>query len=203
MHANAGLTLSQMKAQLAVRFSDVIDNQMALSLLKQVRQNAVENNQNYAERILSLAEEAYDNQGRDAIERQLTDIFVDGLLKDQLNMTILRNQPDTLQGAIAVATNEHSLRARVQMSHHSQASNNNHTPMEVDHSSGQRFKFKNRFNRLNSAINTQASRPNKCWHCGQEGHIGRDCRNKEQQNRPPVGHGRLRLSNQQQNQQGN
>ena len=51
------------KAQLAVRFSDVTDNQMALSLLRQVRQKAGENIQNYSERILFLAEEAYDNQG--------------------------------------------------------------------------------------------------------------------------------------------
>ena len=53
-------TWAQMKAQLAVRFSDVTHNQMALSLLRQVRQKAGENIQNYAERILSLADEAYD-----------------------------------------------------------------------------------------------------------------------------------------------
>ena len=82
MQANADHTWAQMKAQLAVRFSDITDNQMALSLLRHVRQKAGENIQNYAERILSLAEEAYDNQGGDAIERQLIDIFVDGLLND-------------------------------------------------------------------------------------------------------------------------
>ena len=72
---------------------------MALSLLRQVRQKAGESIQNYAERILSLAEEAYDNQGGDAIKRQLIDIFVDGLLNDQLKMKILRDQPNTVQGA--------------------------------------------------------------------------------------------------------
>ena len=77
---------------------------------------------NYAERILSPAEDAYDNQGGDATERQLNDIFVDGLLNDQLKMKIRGDQPDTLQGSVAVATNEQTLRARVQMSHYSQAS---------------------------------------------------------------------------------
>ena len=75
--------------------------------------------------------------------------------------------------------------------------------MEVNHSRGQRFKFKNKFNRVNSAINTQANRPTRCWNCGQEGQINRDCRTKEQQSRPPRGHGRLRVQYQQQNQQGN
>ena len=78
-----------MKAQLAYRFSDVTDNQMALSILRQVRQKAGENIHNFAERILSLAEEAYANQGGDAIKRQLINIFVDGLLNDQLKMKIL------------------------------------------------------------------------------------------------------------------
>ena len=106
-----------MKAQLVVRFSDVTDNQMVLSLVRQVRQKAGENIQNYPERIMSLAEEAYDNQGGDAIERQLTDIFVDGLLNDELKMKILRDQPNTLQGAVATCINEQNLRTRVQMSH--------------------------------------------------------------------------------------
>ena len=57
--------------------------------------------------------------GGDAIERQLIDIFVDGSATDQLKMKILRDQPATLQGAVAVATNEQNLRAHVQMSHHS------------------------------------------------------------------------------------
>ena len=173
---------------------------MALSLLRQVRQKARKNIQNYAERILSLAEEAYDNQGRDAIERQLIDIFVDGLLNDQLKLKILRDQPDTLQGAVAICTNEQNLRTKVQMSHHD--SNNSHTPMEVDHSRGQRFKFKNKFNRVNSTLNTETQCQIRCWHCGMLGHISRDCKNK-QQSRPPMGHGRPRVQNQQQNQQGN
>ena len=200
MQANVAHTWAQMKAQLAVRFSDVTDNQMALSLLRQVRQKAGENIQNYAERILSLAEEAYDNQGGDAIEKQLIDIFIDGLLNDQLKLKILRDQPDTLQGAVAIFTSEQNLRTRVQMSHHD--SNNNHTPMEVDHSRGQRFKFKNKFNRVNSTFNTETQRQIRCWHCGMLGHISRDCKNK-QQSRPPMGHGRPRVQNQQQNQQGN
>ena len=69
MQANANHTWAKMKGQLDVRFSDVTDNQMALSLLRQVRQKAGENIQNNVERILSLAEEGYENQGGNAIVR--------------------------------------------------------------------------------------------------------------------------------------
>ena len=54
---------------------------MALSLLRQTRQNKGETIHIYAERILSLAEDFCNNQG-DAIEKQLIDIFVDGLNND-------------------------------------------------------------------------------------------------------------------------
>ena len=77
---------------------------------------------------MCLAEEVYNNQGGEAIKRQLTDIFVDGLTNVQLKLKILRDHPVTLQAAIGVATNEQNLRARVDMSHRSSE------PMEVDHS---------------------------------------------------------------------
>ena len=108
---------------------------MALLLLRQVTQKQGQSIQTYSERILSLAVEAYNNQGGNAVERQLNDIFVDGLTNDQLKMNILRDQPGTLQGAVATCTNELNLRTRVHMSCH--GSYSTHTPMEVDHSRGQ------------------------------------------------------------------
>lgn len=199
MIANPDNTWQQLKEQLAVRFSDVTDSQMALSLLRAVKQKPGENIQLFAERILSLAEEAYHNQGGQAVERQLIDIFVDGLTNDQLKLKILRDQPGTLQGAIGIATNEQNLRARVQLSHsHSTQSNipqhsrDTHTPMEVDHSRGQRFRYQNKFRRVNTTqANTQNKRKVRCWNCGQEGHIIRDCKvERQQQPRPSMGHGR-------------
>ena len=96
MIANPDGSWAQLKTQLAFRFSDV---QMALSLLRTVKQKE----------ILSLAEEAYHNQSGDIVERQLIYIFVDGLTNDGFKMKILRDQPNTLQGAIAIFTNEQNL----------------------------------------------------------------------------------------------
>lgn len=187
MQANQHQPWNHLKQQLAVRFSDVMDAQMALSLLRNCKQRPGENIHIFAERLLSLAEEAYNNQGGEAVERQLIDIFVDGLTNDQLKLKILRDHPDTLQAAIGVATNEQNLRARVNMSHRTTE------PMEVDHSRGQRFRPRNRFNRV-STVNNGSNRPIRCWHCGQEGHVIRECRVKEQGNRPAMGHGRSRTN---------
>ena len=147
---------------------------------------------------MSLAEEAYNNQGGNSVEGQLIDIFVDGLQNDQLKMKILRDQPDTLQGAVVIATTEQNLRNRVQLSHSN--TTQKETPMEIDHSRGQKFRYRNMFNQINSAESTQSKRPVRCQSCGQAGHNSRHCRNKEQ-GRPPMGHGRPRR--QYQNQVGN
>ena len=109
-------------------------------------------------------------------------------------MKILMDLPDTLQGAVVIATTEQNLRNWVQLSHNN--TTHKETPMEIDHSRDQKF----RFNRIKTAESTQSKRPVRCWSCGQEGHISRDCRNKEQ-GRPPMDHERPRK--QYQNQVGN
>ena len=77
------------KAKLANDFSDATDSRYALSLLGSMRQKHGVNIQLYAERILSLAEEVFIGQGGDVVERQLIDMYVDGLVcNDALKMKI-------------------------------------------------------------------------------------------------------------------
>ena len=64
----------------------------------------------YAERLLTLAEDAYPAQQGSAVQRQQIDIFVDGLQEDQLKLKVLRVNPKTLDAAITTATNEQNLR---------------------------------------------------------------------------------------------
>ena len=47
------------------------------------------------------------------IERRLIGIFVNGLRDDRLKIKLLRDNPDTLQRAITLATIEQNLRKRV------------------------------------------------------------------------------------------
>ena len=79
MNAHPHNTWDQLKRQLSTTFSDVTDPQFALSLLRKLKQKPGENIQVFAERILSLAEEAFVGQGGDMVERQLIETFVDGL----------------------------------------------------------------------------------------------------------------------------
>ena len=178
-------TWDQLKRQLSVRFSDVTDTQFALLLLRKIKPKPRENIQIFAERNLALAEKAFLGQGGDVVERQLIDTFVDGINNDQLKLKILRDRPDTLQGAISIATNEQNLRARGALSHLAEMK---HLWREVDHSGNRRF-FRSQQNRHVNAI--------KCWKCGQEGHRIKDCKCEEtnRQNRPPFGHGTSRFRN--------
>ena len=58
-------------------------------MLRSGRHKVGENIQVYADRILSLEEEAFAGQGGNAVERQLIDTFVDGLVNnDQLKMKL-------------------------------------------------------------------------------------------------------------------
>ena len=108
------------------------------------------------------------------VEQQLIETLVDGINNDQLKFKILRDIPNTLQGAISIATNEQNLRARVELSHPVR----NEQPMGVDHSRNRRFFKPHQNNRQLNAV--------KCWKCGHEGHILRDCRSEQthRQNRP-------------------
>lgn len=159
-----------------------------------------------------MAEEAFVGQGGDAVERQLIDTFVDGLTNnDPLKMKILRDRPDTLQAAIAIATSEQNLRARVNLSttyHTSHKPEARGIPMEVDHFRPLKcFKCKklghtaNRCKVVNmvdsSTDNSRQTNPRKirCFRCGQEGHIVRFCRQDRRTDRPNVAHGQ-RIPNQ-------
>ena len=81
-------------------------------LLRKVQQKPGETVQVYAERLLTLAEDAYPAQQGAAVQRQQIDIFVDGLQEDQLKLKVLRANPQTLDAAVTTATNEQNLRKR-------------------------------------------------------------------------------------------
>ena len=76
-------------AELSVRFSEVTDAQHAIMLLRKVQQKLGETVQVYAERLFTLAEDAYPAQQGVAVQRLQIYIFVDGLQEDQLKLKVL------------------------------------------------------------------------------------------------------------------
>lgn len=130
--ANPQATWANMKTELSTRFSEITDAQHAFMLLRKVHQKPGETVQVYAERLLALAVDAFDNQQGQPVQRQLIDIFVDGLKEDQLKLKVFRENPNTLEAAITTATNEQNLRRRFNLRTHHQYIPDDEK-MEVDH----------------------------------------------------------------------
>ena len=131
---------AELKNELSSRFAEIHDSQHAFCLLRSIKQNKGENVQLYAERLLALAEEAFEGQDGDMrlIERQLIGFFIDGLTHDFLKIKVMRDNPETLQDAVRSAMNEQNLRSRFNLrigksNENSHMTLNRHEPMEIDH----------------------------------------------------------------------
>lgn len=105
---------NDLKQFLKNRFAEITDSQHALAIMREMRQNSNESLQIFAERILQVAEDAYtsENLEHEIIQKQLVDIFTDGLSFDFLRMKVLRENPKTLENAVQVAMREQNLRKR-------------------------------------------------------------------------------------------
>ena len=164
----------RLKKELAHRFGDIVDPQYALALLQKERQKKDESVQFYAERIVTRAEEAFpdtDLQVDKAVERQLLQIFIDGLAHDFLKIKLLRENPDTFQKAVEIATHEQDLKRKIELRvgrkpdirenpfrMRPNVNAQGHEPMEVD-------------------IDHARRRP-RCFLCDSERHLARDCPRK-------------------------
>ena len=189
--ANPASTWNVFKGELANRFSEVVDEQHAFMLLRKVHQKLGESVQVYAERLITLSEEAFPNQQGQGIQRQLIDIFVDGLSEDYLKMKILRDNPNTLDAAITTATNEQNVRKRFSLrTRHPQVPGEEQ--MEVDHfrptprcfkcnRKGHRAKDCKIKPQINAVQQDQSNSPQDrlCWYCNKPGHFKKDCRKRQ------------------------
>lgn len=188
-------TWNDLKAELSNRFSEVTDAQHAFLLLRKVHQKSGETVQVYAERLITLAADAFGNQQGPATQRQLIDIFVDGLLEDSLKLKVLRGNPADLEAAITTATDEQNLRRRFNLRtrHHEIPDEER---MEVDHYRpvqrcfkchrvGHKSKDCRSKARVNAVTNndhpmqTEGKRELLCWYCGKKGHFKRECRKRQ------------------------
>ena len=108
---------NDLKKLLRDRFADVIDSQHAIAIMRRTRQFDNECVQIYAERLLQIAEDAFDpdRMTDQLVQQQLVDIFCDGLSYDYLRLKILRENPKTLEAAIELAMIEQNLRKRLHL----------------------------------------------------------------------------------------
>jgi hypothetical protein len=86
-------------------------------MLRQVRQSPQETVAAYSERLWRIAEQAYPDMPYNKettafMEKQLVDIFADGLHYDYLRMKVLRETPKTYEAAVESAVREQNLRKR-------------------------------------------------------------------------------------------
>ena len=195
--ANQQASWDQLKGELSTRFSEVTDAQHAVMLLRKVRQKPGETVQVYAERLLTLSEDAFPGQQGPAIQRQQIDIFVDGLTEDHMKLKVLRENPATLDAAITCATNEQNLRKRFNLrSRHQYVPNyEDDNRMEVDYYRPPQRCFKcnkighrardckpkphvNAVNENRTSNDKERKKEMSCWYCSKKGHFKQECRKR-------------------------
>lgn len=168
-----GETWTELKRQLAARFGDVSDEQQAFVLLQKCRQKKEESVPLFAERLLSLAHEAFPEgiQGG-AIQRQLVGFLIDGLGSSDLKMKVMRENPRTFDEAVNIANSEENLRRRFNLRV------GREEPMEVDHIRNRKcFKCGNPNHQARDCRMVHAVQQTRlvCWNCREQGHVRRDC----------------------------
>ena len=102
----------RIKSEISSRFAEISDAQHAFTLLHKIKQKHEENIPVFAERLLSLANQAYsDDSLRTAdVQKQLVNFFVDGLSYDYIKIKVIRENSETLQDAVTTAMTEFNFR---------------------------------------------------------------------------------------------
>ncbi len=91
-----------------MRYSDSADVMYAKQMLRCTRQKKGVTVQNFHERVLALAEEAYtiDDLQEHVLQAQLVEIVIDGLVEDRTARRLIKMRPDTIDRALELATEE-------------------------------------------------------------------------------------------------
>ena len=202
------VTRNQIKQVLKQRYSDLADVQYARQSMRNLRQTKTESVQNFGERIIAVAQEAYPGQNLNdpTIQGQLVEIFASGLKDTGIMKHIVRKRPVDLDRAIILAAAEQQAIKSFELSR----SHRREEDMEIDLVSEKQSNMEKQLENLTKQMLTltecmqqisqsRNSQPRGqrgrgpqhrfsgdgrpiCYQCQKVGHVARDCR----QGRPPV-----------------
>ena len=130
IESNPQVTWNDIKTVLKQRYSDLADVQYARQSLRTLKQSQNESVQNFGERIMAFAREAYPTQNLNdpTIQGQLVEVFADGVKDSSIVRRLIRKKPVDLDGAIMVAAEEQQALKSFELSR----SAHREEPMEVD-----------------------------------------------------------------------
>ena len=188
---NAQLTWEDLKHRLRMHYGLERNPHQHLVELARVQQYPQERLEVYFERILNLAEKAYESGQRldPLIRKQVKDFFVEGLRDPEIKLAVIRADPTTLDMIYSLARSESKLRARIEMSPH--RSEKFPQPMEVCHA--RRRKYEQAPPRPENGlpppppnerhhVNRRTTVPGPCRVCGDRNHMARNCTYRHQGN---------------------
>ena len=121
---------SGLREKLRARYSDLTDPFLAQEKCRRMRQHKSESVQNFAERLLSAANEAFTDLQSANVQSMLVDIFQKGVTSDHLARHLIRKRFQTLDAALEFAEDEQKADRTFEMYRHAQPSTEE--PMEVD-----------------------------------------------------------------------
>lgn len=103
--ANPQATWAQIKQAMASVYADEADVEIASQKLRKIKQGGSESLQNFAERILSLAEDAYinENDQNPLVQKDLVTALKNGVKSDRIAQKIINQKPATFDRAIQIA----------------------------------------------------------------------------------------------------
>ena len=177
---------SELKKELTAYFGEITDPQQALLMLRKLKQKRDEGVQIYAERLMTLAEDAWPDQLTETlVQQQLVNVYIDGLYADDIARRLLRQNPKTIEEAVKLAATEQNLRSRFDLRHRASTGSmsrfeRKEEPMEINKFTGKCFNC-NKYGhkavqcRRSSVKRVNAIEGPRCWACNEVGHMRNEC----------------------------
>ena len=176
--------------------------------------------EDYVGELRMLVEKAYPNWTTEQQEVLVRNQFIQGLSSSSSQLLLMREMPDTLEGAVKLARKQQSVEeaqkhlrrvkqhgaeaAAMQLPSELEPGDSNAVSQVTTSDNSQLFSLSQQVQHLTEAVaqlqlsmlkdkegTMSSKRPPVCWRCGKEGNLKRDCQQRKVADRP-TGQGRGR-----------